>query len=140
MIKVIVDANIILSALVGGEITDILLSPKLEPIAPELLFVEVRKHKEEIKRKSCLSETEFEVLFAILEKRIAVVPALEFIDKFQEAEQLLKGHQKDAPYIALALKLQCPFWTYEKRLQKIKDVNILGIGEIRKLIMTHSNT
>ena len=49
MIKVIVDANIILSALVGGEITDILLSPKLEPIAPELLFVEVRKHKEEIK-------------------------------------------------------------------------------------------
>ena len=135
MVHVVVDANIILSALVGGRITDILLSPKLEPLAPELLFVEVRKHKDEIKEKSNLSETDFEVLLAILEKRIKTIPLQEFSDKFQEAEQLLQDHPKDAPYIALALKLKCPFWTYEKRLQKIKDVNILTTEEIVRLII-----
>ena len=43
--KVIVDANILLSALIGGKITDLILSPKLEIIAPELLFTEVRRNK-----------------------------------------------------------------------------------------------
>ena len=50
----VVDANIVLSALTAGRITDLLLSPKLELVAPDLLFTEVGKHKGEIKDRSKL--------------------------------------------------------------------------------------
>ena len=34
----VIDANIVFSALVAGNLTDLILSPKLELVGPELLF------------------------------------------------------------------------------------------------------
>ena len=126
----VVDANIILSSLVRGRLTDILLSPKIELIAPELLFLEIRKNKEEIKQKSYLSEEQFEILLAILERRIKIIPINEFREYIPAAQKFLVEHKKDIPYVALALKQKCPFWTYEKRFQKFKDVDCLTTKEV----------
>lgn len=131
--KLVVDANVIFSALIGGKLTEIFLSPKLELFVPELLFVEIKKHEEEIKQKSCFSDKEFELLLGIIEKRVKVVPLNEFIYQYKEAKELLKEHSKDAPYVALALYLGCPFWSYEKRFQKIKEIECITTEEIVKL-------
>ena len=132
--KLVVDANIIFSALIAGKLTDIFLSPKLELFAPELLFVEIRKHKEELKQKSHLSEEDFEIIFNLLRRRIRIVSMTRFIHNFRKAEELLEDHIKDAPYLALALELRCPFWSYEKRFKKIKDIECLTTKEVAKLI------
>ncbi len=130
----VVDANIICSALVAGRLTDLLLSPKIELVAPELLFNEFKKHKEELKEKSKLSDKEFEIIVAILEKRVKIIPIEEFSHLLDKAEEILGEHVKDAPYIALALKLECSFWTYEKRLLKTKEIQSLTTEELAKII------
>ncbi len=130
----VVDANIVLSALTAGRITDLLLSPKLELVAPDLLFVEVEKHKEEIKDRSKLSDEDFETLLKLLEKRIKVLPLNEFSSQMPKAEELLSEHKKDAPYVALALKFNCSFWAYEKRFAEIGGVKSLTTSDVARLI------
>ena len=130
----VVDANIVLSALVAGRITDLLLSPKLELVAPDLLFIEVWKHKDEIKDKSKLGDEDFETLLALLKKNIKILPMDDFSALMPTAEKLLGEHKKDAPYVALALKLDCPFWTYEKRFTELGNLKSLTTSDVMKLI------
>ena len=134
---VVVDANIIFSALIGGRLTDLFLSSKLDLVAPELIFVEINKHKRELKEKSKLSDEDFEILFALLRRRIKVISMDEFIHLFSKAEEILGEHYKDAPYVALALKLKCSFWTYEKRFFKTKEINSLTTEDIARIVKTN---
>jgi predicted nucleic acid-binding protein len=130
--KVVIDANIVLSALVAGNLSAVLFSPKLELFAPDLLFSEIRNNREAIERKSRLGQKEIDVLLSLLEKKIRVMPAEAFMDTFTEAESILKEHTKDTPYVALALKLQCPFWTYEKRFAG--KLATITTADLRKLL------
>ncbi len=128
--KLVVDANVVFSALIAGHLTDVILSPRLELVAPDLLFTEIMHNQEDVRAKSRLSAADFQILLALLEKKIQSVPAEEFLDRFGEAEELLPTHKKDAPYVALALKLNCPFWTYEKRFAG--KVEVVTTAEVRK--------
>ena len=127
----VVDANIVISSLIAGKLEHIIFSPKLELISPDLLFTEIRRHKAEILSKSKLSGLEFEMLMALLETKIKSIPIEEFILLLPEAERLLGEHKKDAPYIALALKFNCSFWSYEKRFKKVSKVESLTTSDVR---------
>ena len=127
----VVDANIVISSLIVDKLEHIIFSPKLDLIAPDLLFTEIRKHKAEVLSKSKLSGVEFEILMALLEMRIRSVPMEEFISSLPKAEALLGRHKKDAMYVALALKFNCPFWSYEKRFKKIGEVESLTTLDVR---------
>ncbi len=131
---IVVDANIILSSMVAGKTADLLLSPKLDPIAPELLFVEVERHKDEIKEKSMLSPNEVEILLSLLKKKIRVVPMEEFISFMPDAEKLLGEHKKDAPYVALSLKMDCPVWSHEKLLKDTKGFKSIDTAKVAELL------
>lgn len=130
----VIDANVALSALTADNVTDLVLSPKLKLVAPELIFIEIGKHKAEIKEKSKLSDEGFETLLALLEKRIEVIPMDEFIALMPKAEELLGKHRKDAPYVALALKLGCPFWSYEKKFRDMGSIKSLTTADVAKTI------
>src|SRR3989338_6667432 len=86
----VIDANIILSALVKGDSSDLILSPKINLVAPELLFTEIKKHESEILFKSVLSDPEFEILSTLMENKIKLIPMDEFIQYIPQAEKLFK--------------------------------------------------
>lgn len=113
----VVDANIVLSSMMAGKITDLLLSPKLE-----------------IKNKSRLSPDDVDILLSLLEKKIRVFPIEEFISFIPKAMELLGEHKKDAPYVALALKLSCPVWSHEKLFRDIGSVRSLVTAEVAGLL------
>lgn len=131
---VIVDANIVLSSMVAGKTADLLLSPKLDAIAPELLFVEVERHKDEIKDKSMLSPGEIEILLSLLKRKIRVIPMEEFISFMPDAEKLLGEHKKDAPYVALSLKMDCPVWSHEKLFKNIRGFKSIDTAKVAELL------
>lgn len=62
----VLDANIAISSLIAGSMADLIFSPKINLIAPELLFIEIRRHKEEIMKKSGLSFVDFDLLLALM--------------------------------------------------------------------------
>ena len=131
---VIIDANIVISSLVAGNIADLIFSDKLKLVAPELLFIEIRKHKKELIARSQFSEQEFEIVLSVLESRIRIIPLEEFAKFIPMAEELLNDHVKDVPYIALGLKLKYPIWSYEKRFSKIEGIECLTTEEVSKIV------
>ena len=56
--RLIIDANILMSALIRplGKTCELIFDDKLELLAPDYIFEEFHKHKEEILEKSGLSD------------------------------------------------------------------------------------
>ena len=134
---IVIDANVICSALLAkGKTAELLFSGNIKPVAPELLFTEVERHKGELLSKSKLSEGDFGRLLALLKKRIKIVPAEEFSEFLHEANDLLKPHTKDTEYVALALKLNCPLWSKEKLLKKLASIEVLDADEVAERLST----
>jgi len=132
---VVVDANVLCSALLAeGKTVDLLFSEQIEPIAPEMLFTELKRHEEELLEKTKLSEEAFNELLALFGKKIRVIPSNEFEDCLHEANDLLKPHTKDTEYVALALKFNCPLWSKEKLLKKLDRIKVLDADEVANLI------
>lgn len=133
---VIVDANELFSLLIKGSrrSAEILLSNKLELIAPEFIMVEFSKNKEEILSKTHRLESEFIELLSIFEKQIKFIPKEEFEEFIPEASKILPEHPKDAPYFALALKFKCLIWSEEKLLKKQSSIKVFNTFELFNLI------
>ncbi|MFH1072559.1 MAG: PIN domain-containing protein [Nanoarchaeota archaeon] len=129
--KVVVDANIFLSALIspGGKTCELIFSNELSLAAPEYLFEEFTRHQAEILKKSRLSKAEFAVALSLISSQIQFIPYAEFKDKIHQAEQITPD-PNDTEYLALALRLKCPIWSNDKALKKQDAVKIFSTQEI----------
>ena len=124
----VIDANILFAALIRDGLTSEMLF-KHTLFAPEFIFDEFRKYKDEIKEKTHRTEAEFEELFELFERNVILVPKEE-IEPFLEKGEKISPDLKDAPYIALALKQNCAVWSNDKQLRKQKDVRVIHTEEL----------
>lgn len=125
--KIVVDTNIIFSGLLSpnGTISDLLLnSPDVfEFYSPTFLIEELENHQEKLLKISGFSKKELEFLQRNLFKKIDLID-LDSIREttWKKAIELTKDvDEYDAPFIALALELDSPLWTGDKKL--IKGLN-----------------
>lgn len=126
----VVDANILFAALIKEGTTDeLLFADHLHLYAPEFIFIEFEKHKEEILQKTKRTTEEFEQLIEILKRRIKLIPLDEFTTFIEKAEQI-SPDPNDVIYFALALKLHAPIWSNDKELKKQEVVKIYNTAEI----------
>lgn len=112
----VVDANIIISCLLK----------KFQLFAPEFLWIEVRKHEEELLKETKLLRDEFDEVMEFLMEEITVVSSSQFLEFLPEAKKILSEHPKDVPYLALALKLKCPIFSGDKVLKRLSLVKVLS--------------
>lgn len=128
----IIDANEMFSLLIKGskEAREILLSNRIQLIAPEFILIEFSNNKDEILSKTHRTEEEFEIFLSVLEDRIDIIPKNEFEKFMPEALRILPSHIKDAEYLSLALKYNCPIWSEEKLLKTQSKVEILNTKEL----------
>jgi len=105
--KLVIDANIIISAMIKDSITrKIITDSKIEFYSPGKVIEEVLKHSDLIAKKAGLTNEEVLSFFRILLDNIRVVPEGEYRDSISEAFNIAKNFdEKDTPFIALALKL-----------------------------------
>ncbi len=130
----VVDTNVAVSFLVRGNIAALVLSPMLEIVTVDRLFMEIERNKDEILGKSCFSAEAFETLLELLRRNIEVIPMDSYISFLPEAERLLGEHRKDAHFVALALQLDCPLWSYEKRFRNLRGVTSLDTADVIKVL------
>jgi len=133
---VVVDANELFSLLIRGtrRSEGILFSDRVELIAPEFLLIEFSNNREEILSKTHRSEEDFSRLISVFERRIEFIPREEFEDFIPRASEILKEHLKDVPYLALALRYNCPIWSEEKLLKKQSFVSVFNTFELARLL------
>lgn len=133
-VKIIIDANIVFSAILNtnGKIGDLLMNSHKHFIfiAPEFLRHEVVKHQIKLSRISGLSINE------INESIFYIFQSIQFISEEQiktsswhSAAALLKEiDPNDTPYVAYAKHFRCKIWSGDKKLSKglnKKGVNII---------------
>src|SRR5688572_23300400 len=119
--RVVVDTNIIFSALAAGcgNLARRLLSPsEVTFFSPRFLFVELFKHQRRIQEATQLPE-EFllEALNELIESLQLIEAASIPLGTWMEARRLCDGVDlKDTPFVALTLHLDAYLWTLDEEL------------------------
>ena len=132
----VVDANILMAALIKNSITrKLLMSEELILIAPEFLLEETEKYFGYLSEKTKLEKNLIkELLSEIIEKaEIKIFPAEEFKEKLKEAAEF-SADPKDSMYFALALKEKAIIWSNDKALKKQNKVKVITTEELKKEI------
>ncbi len=130
----VIDANILFAALIKESTTyNLLFDEKFHLFTPEYIFTELEKHKEEIISKTEKTREEFYKLIEILKKKIILIPLEELKLYIKEAEKLAPDPD-DMAYFALALKLNCPIWSNDKKLKQQDKIKVYDTSELISII------
>ena len=136
-IRVVIDTNILISALIkdGSVTARIIKSGIFEIYYPEDGMFELEKYRDYIikKRKKALQRKSFDYALSFLLESVNVVPSLLYEDKIREAYEIMRDiDEKDTPFLALALKLQCPIWSNDGDFEEQNLVEVYKTYILRK--------
>ena len=120
--RLVVDANILISCLIKleGRIAELYLNPTrpLEFLAPERLMAELTLHRPKIMRITGASPERQAELEELLLSQLTIVPNSRIRSAhWERAFDLVKDiDEDDDQFVALALHLNCPLWTGDRKL------------------------
>ena len=115
---IVVDANPLLSALLGGKARAIILSGLFRFVTTEHTTWEVKKYIPSISEKSAVPEKD--IFFAFDRFPILTFHQKDYIDVMQKSASLIGDRdRKDVDVLALALKLGQPIWSDDKDFEKL---------------------
>ena len=133
----VADTNVIISALIRDSLTrSVLLHPFLDLFIPEFLVDELELHRQEIIRKSGLTEAAYEKLLNAFMTRLNVVEKKEFADSYVEALGVMRGiDEDDAEFLALALVIDADgIWTNDRHFLKQTRIRVWTTAELANLL------
>lgn len=123
-ITIVVDANPIISALIGGISEDILFDRKFEFVTSEFTIEEVKEYIPFISEKSGVKEDSISLALSLLPLKI--YSEIQYRDKIKEAKKLIEHRDKeDIPILALTLTLNVPLWSMDKDFEDISEIKLL---------------
>jgi predicted nucleic acid-binding protein len=120
-VRVVADANVLLSALIGGRARAILVHPAIEEVlTTETVLAEVQEYAGELARKRRLAPEL--VLLAASTLPVSVVRRPVYSRRLKEAEKRIgRRDPDDVDLLALALEVEVPIWSNDN---DFKDVGV----------------
>ena len=137
--KIVIDSNILISALIKNSVTrKIIMEFGLRFYYPALAIQEVEKYKDLILEKSRLSNRDYNELLGVLLSYIILVPQEVIVPFIQEANKIMGNiDKKDVIFIAFALAvLNEGIWSEDGDFRKQDNVRVWNTREILELIKT----
>lgn len=113
----------------GGSKQDLLLSDEIDAVAPEWILFEVGKYWKELSIKSGLSEEDLDDVLSLVREQMTILSVGKYSAMLSTAKDI-SPDIKDAEYLALALKLNCPIWSEDKLLKRQDKVVVLNTKEL----------
>lgn len=133
--KVVIDANIVISAILGSSATiNIITSEKYELCAPRIIFSEIVKYQKEISERAGLGEREFYETLNALAVFIKLIDYTSYQDYIENAKIAIgKRDVKDVDYIACSLAIGAGFiWTNDKDFSAQNLVRVKNTEDVMK--------
>ena len=131
--KLVIDTNIIISAIVRDSMTrKALLSPYFDLYTPDTAISELEKHSVLLMRKTGLSEERFKGIIEFIMDSIIIVPSGTF-EKFIPIamDEMKEIDETDSPFIALALSFSNNgIWSNDRHVQKQKLLRTWTTSEV----------
>lgn len=117
--KLVVDTNVLLSALIANSATRTLLFSIDDPlVAPEGLKRELDRHDQLVREKSGLDDTELDALTSRLFSHVEFVPHPELeANREEAADALADVDSDDVIFLATALSVDGAVWSDDRHFQ-----------------------
>jgi len=135
--KLVIDSNIIISALIKDSTTrEIILKSGIEFYHPKISLSNLEKYREEIVQKSGINNKEYENLIGSLFENIIFIEKEDFLDKVEEGKIIIGNiDMEDVSFIALALSIDNDgIWSEDKHFKKQDRVKVFTTEELMKEI------
>ena len=122
MLKVVVDANVLISALLSpkGPIADVLFEARgrIQLLSPVLLKEELILHADRLALEAGVEKELFRQAIDRAMAGVRIVPDERIHLRAKEQADVLALHidPKDVAYVALSISQQAPLWTVDKKL------------------------
>lgn len=134
MTSVVVDASVLIAcAISDGRTRRTYFSAQdIEFYAPRFVLEELRRRDPKV---LALAAVPLPVLTSLLEdlfERLTIVLREAFAHRLVEARQFVArvGAKGDEDYVALALALDAPIWTYDKDFSRIGEVRVVNLEQV----------
>lgn len=133
--KLVIDSNLLMAALIKDSIVRrIIISNKFVLIAPEYLFDEITKYSGVISDKADISLQDLQIFVGILLENIHLVKAQNYMDKINEAKEIMNEDIKDVPYVACYLAMHADgIWSEDAHFDNKKELRVFKSKDIIKL-------
>src|SRR4030067_2655432 len=106
--KIVIDSNIIFSALISGKEMYIDIFKTNDVFIPDVVFTELNKYETRLIKKTKLKKNEFGTFVKMLFEEITVIPKFAVSpDNWHKAYDICSAiDEKDTPFVALSLELE----------------------------------
>lgn len=134
--QLVIDANILISALLKDGITrELLLDGELILYTPEFIIDEFFKHISLLANKAQTTKHALMDIAKVLivESNITIISKDDVRSYIKKAEQI-SPDPDDVMYFAVALKLYCSIWSNDKKMKNQKHVSIYATHDLMKLL------
>ena len=123
MIQVVVDANRVMSALLGGLALQLLYDLRYQFIIPERTTWEVKRYLPMLAGKSGVPESV--LLLAFEQMPLEAVGDRHYMHRFPDVAQTGLRDPHDRDLVALALERNAPIWSHDKDLHALTGIKAL---------------
>ncbi len=131
--KVVVDASVLVASLMAdGRARHALLHSSASLYVPPRVFEEVQAKAGKIAKRARVDRTVVEALLTDIRHRIEVVPEALLAPFLPDAQAraLAADAGGDEDYVAAALALDAPVWTYDRDFARIRGIRVIGTAEV----------
>jgi predicted nucleic acid-binding protein len=131
--ELVIDANILISFFRENPVRFIIINSNLLGLKlyiPEYALEELLKNKKDILKYSKLNESQLEEVLSTFSEYIEI-KSDEFFKEFKSKAKQFSPHDKDLPYFALALKLNCLIWSNEPGFKKQSKIKVFNTQDLR---------
>ncbi len=117
------DTNILIAALINpvSVVWSILEIKDFEFFVPEFFLYELDEYKNLIKEKLDIrgARNTFNFLISELFKNITIIPEELYSDNLTTAAEIMRDiDEKDSPFLALAMTLNCSIWSNDQHFKR----------------------
>jgi predicted nucleic acid-binding protein len=133
----VIDSNVILSAILGGAAREIIFSGRFSLFAPQRTLFEVAKHLPHVAKKLDSPEQDLFRAYELLP--ITACQPSQYEAQAGKARLLIGGRDpNDVDVVALGLRLRCPIWTEDRDFQGLAEVQVARTRDLVAMLKAES--
>lgn len=132
--KLVVDTNILFSFFWKDSVTKkFIINSGVELISPVTALDELKKYKNDIIKKSKVTNKEFDLILEEIKVYVQFVKKEEYLEHINSAKEI-SPDEKDADFLALCKRYSCCLWSNDDILKNQNEIEILSIKDVLELI------
>lgn len=131
--RVVVDASVLVASLMAdGRARHALLHSPSTLYVPPRVFEELEAKVGKIAARARVDRTIVKALLVDIRHRVEIVPEAVLAPFRPDAEAMARAAdaEGDEDYVAAALALKAPVWTYDRDFARIRGIRVVGTAEV----------